>query len=227
MHLRNKVAGIVLAGGSGTRFGGNVNKVYQPLCGIPVINYSIKAFDLHSEVDEIIVVIREGDEEYLGEVTASKPLKIIHGGSSRSQSVFNGLMATKADIVLIQDGARPFLKQYYITDLLEVLDDYPGATMGMRSKDTIKIAFENQLVQRTTKRTNTWMVQTPQCFKREDLVNAHLNYIGPEPTDDCMMLERQKKDVKIVSGDDTNIKITTRNDMFYAEYLLKEKIFVE
>lgn len=226
MHLKKSVAGIVLAGGSGTRFGGAMNKVYMPLNGMPIIHYSLHALDNHPDVDEIILVVREGEENLVGNPVLRKPFKVIHGGASRSQSVFNGIMATKADIVIIQDGARPFLKEYYITDCLNAIDDYPGATVGMRTKDTVKIAFENQLVQRTTKRTNTWLVQTPQCFRREDLVGAHLNYIGPEPTDDCMMLERQKKDVMVISGDDTNIKITTKTDMFYAEYLLKEKIFV-
>ncbi|MBQ9387155.1 MAG: 2-C-methyl-D-erythritol 4-phosphate cytidylyltransferase [Lachnospiraceae bacterium] len=226
MHLRKSVAGILLAGGNATRFGGSINKVYLPLGGKPVISYSLEALDSHPEIDELIIVVREGEDSMIDTSRLRKPFKVIHGGSSRRGSVLNALMATDADLIVIQDGARPFLREYYITDCLNALDDYPGATIAVRSKDTVKIAFENQLVQRTPKRTNTWLVQTPQCFRRSDLVKAHLEYTGVEATDDCMMLEYFRKDVLLVSGDDTNIKITTKNDFSYAEYLLKEKIFV-
>ena len=223
MHLKKKVTAILLAGGSATRFGGGLNKVYLPMDGKPVIHYSLEALDSHNEIDDIVVVIREGEEGLIGQPILKKPWKIVYGGRTRSESVFNGLMATNSELVVIQDGARPFLKSYYITDCLNALDDYDGATVGIRSKDTVKIAFENQLISRTPVRTNTWLVQTPQCFKRDVLVECHMLYSGPEATDDCMLLEKQKKDVLIISGEDTNIKITTKSDLLYAEYILQEK----
>lgn len=222
MHLRKTVAGILLAGGSATRFGGSVNKVYLPLGGKSIISYSLDALDSHPEIDELIIVVREGEEQMMNTDRLRKPFKVIHGGSSRRGSVLNALMATDADYVVIQDGARPFLKEYYITDCLNALEDYPGTTIAVRSKDTVKIAYENQLVARTTVRTNTWLVQTPQAFRRSDLLSAHLEYTGIEATDDCMMLEKFRKDVLLISGEDTNIKITTKSDFALAEFILKD-----
>ena len=226
MHLRKKVAAIVLAGGTGSRFGGTGNKVYQPLNGKPVIMYSLEAFDSHPEVDEIIIVIREGEEDMLGRPALKKPYRIVTGGASRRESVYNGITATRADIVLIQDGARPFLKAYYITDCLKAIESHPGATIAVRSKDTVKLSYENNLVMRTTNRTNTWLVQTPQCFHRLVLVHAHEIFGPDDPTDDCVMLEKAKREVMLVSGDDTNIKITTRSDMILAEHILSEYRYV-
>ena len=223
MHLGKTVAGIVLAGGTGSRFGGSMNKVYLSLRGLPVINYSINAMDAHPEIDEIVIVVKEGEEALLAPGALHKPFRIVTGGATRRQSVWNAVNATGADYVVIQDGARPFLKAYYISDCLTALEDYPAAAIGVRTKDTVKLAYENQLVMRTTNRMNTWLVHTPQCFVRDELIRAHLAYEGPEPTDDCMMMEYAKKSVMLVSGDYTNIKITTRSDMKYAEHIVDEK----
>lgn len=227
MHLKKSVAAILLAGGSATRFGGTKNKVYMPLAGRPIISYSLRALDSHVEIDEIIIVVREGEERQLGELNLTKPYKIVYGGVTRRESVYHGLQATEADIVLIHDGARPFLKSYYISDCINVMDDYPGATIAIRSKDTVKLSYENQLVMRTTNRTNTWLVQTPQCFNRETLLYAHENFGDREATDDCMMLEYFRNPVKLISGDETNIKITTKNDLMLAEFILQEKQYLQ
>jgi len=231
MHLKKSVAGILLAGGSATRFGGTRNKVYLPIDGRAVLAYSLQALDAHPEIDEIIVVIREGEDESFNslvrsKIKSTKPLKVVYGGNSRRESVYNGLNATKADYVVIQDGARPFLKDYYITDCLRALEDYPGVAIATRSKDTVKLAYENGLVMRTTNRANTWLVQTPQCFRRDELVDVHVRFGSKEATDDCMMLEAFKKPVLLISGDENNIKITTRSDLFLAEYIRKENQYL-
>lgn len=223
MHLRKTVAGIVLAGGTGSRFGGAMNKVYLQLRGLPVINYSINAMDQHMEIDEIVIVVKDGEQSLLDPGQLHKPFRIVTGGASRRQSVWNGINATGADYIVIQDGARPFLKAYYISDCLKALEEYPAAAVGVRSRDTVKLAYENQLVMRTTNRMNTWLVHTPQCFHRDELIKAHLSYQGPDPTDDCMIMEYAKKNVKLISGDYTNIKITMRSDMKYAEHIVDEK----
>ena len=221
MHYRKTVAAVIVAAGQGTRFGGSVNKVYQPLAGKPVIEYSIEVFDRHPEIDEIVLVVREGEESLTEGLSTITPVRKIFGGASRKESVHNGLLATYADIVLIHDGARPFVKESYITDCLTAMDEFHGATMAIRARDTVKIADSNNIVERTTDRAHTWLIQTPQCFRRETILLGHdtvANDIGV--TDDCQLLESMGYDVKLIPGDETNLKITSRNDIILAlDYL--------
>ena len=97
-----------------------------------------------------------------------------------------------------------------------------GATIGVKSKDTIKIADENNIIIETTKRANTWIIQTPQCFDREILLSLHNKYRNEECTDDCMLLEKCYYEVKIIEGDYTNIKITTYEDINIISELINK-----
>lgn len=103
-----------------------------------------------------------------------KPISIIIGGSSRQESVFNAINASKADIVVIHDGARPMVKQEYIENSLLELDKYLGTSIAVKSKDTIKITDSDGIVIESTNRENTWIIQTPQCFDRQILLDAHI-----------------------------------------------------
>lgn len=226
MHLKKKVAAIVLAGGSATRFGASVNKVYLSLNEKPVINYSLEAFDSIPEIDEIILVIRRGDEAMTAGLMIRKPFRTVYGGTTRKESVYNGITATNADIVLVHDGARPFLRSYYITDCLKAMDRYAGATIAVHPKDTVKLSYENHLVMRTTNRSNTWLVQTPQCFYRDVLIEAHQKYRDADVTDDCTLLEMDKRPVFLILGDDTNIKLTTKSDLILAERIIAERDYL-
>ena len=142
-----------------------------------------------------------------------KKIDIVFGGSTRQQSVYNSIKDTKADIVIIHDGARPAIKQEYISECIESMEDFKGATVGVKSKDTIKIADDNNIVTSTTKRSNTWIIQTPQCFDRKILLDMHEKFKSEEVTDDCMLLEKGEHKVKIIEGDYTNIKVTTAEDI--------------
>ncbi|MCD8148578.1 MAG: 2-C-methyl-D-erythritol 4-phosphate cytidylyltransferase, partial [Clostridiales bacterium] len=152
----------------------------------------------------------------------AKPVTYTVGGVTRAESVRRGLAASAGEIVLIHDGARPMIRDSYVTHCVEAMADFPGATMAVRSKDTIKLGDDRDVVTATTERPHTWVVQTPQCFRRKVLEEAHERY-GSDPgiTDDCMLLELCGQDVKLVEGDYTNIKVTTPEDLTLAEAFLR------
>lgn len=221
MTQKKKVAAILLAGGSGTRFGADKNKVYVEALGQPIFQYSLDVFAAHPRVDEIILVAKAGEEDFLARLTCAKHRRVVTGGDTRQESVLHGLLATDADIVLIHDGARPLVKASYIDACLDAIESCSGASVAVRSKDTIKLADENGIVQMTTKRANTWLIQTPQCFDRKLLLEAHEAQKGnPEITDDCMLLELVGERVQLVEGDYTNIKVTTPEDLALVESFL-------
>ena len=216
--ISNKtVAGIILVAGNSTRFGQNRNKNFEIVNGKTILSYSIDAFNNNTYIDNIIVVIKEDDrnavQRIIDEEEASKKIDIVLGGSSRQESVYNAIKTTSSDIVIIHDGARPAIKQEYINKAIEEMNNFKGVTIGVKSKDTIKITDDNGIVINSTKRSNTWVIQTPQCFDRKILLELHEKYKKTEVTDDCMLLEKGGYAVKILEGEYTNIKVTTYSDM--------------
>ena len=138
--------------------------------------------------------------------------------------MLNAIMLSDFDIVVIQDGSRPMLKPEYIENSLLELNQFSGTSIAVKSKDTIKITDDNGTVIESTKRENTWEIQTPQCFDRKILVNAHLKQKDSENiTDDCILLENMGYKIKLVPGDYTNIKITTTEDMKVLKEIIKEQ----
>jgi len=212
-----KVTAIILIAGNSTRYGQNRNKNFEDINGRPVFSYSLKEFDTNSYVDDIILAVKADEAEVVKEKLqkedVNKEIKIVVGGSSRAESVYNSIKSTNSDIVIIHDGARAAIKQEYISKCIEEMDKFKGATVGVKAKDTIKITDDEGVVIDTTKRSNTWIVQTPQCFDRNILLEMHEKYKNEEVTDDCMMLEKGNYKIKILQGDYTNIKITTYEDL--------------
>lgn len=227
MILNKTVTGIILVAGNSTRFGQNRNKNFELINGKTILAYSINAFDKNQYIDNIIVVIKQDDEETVHKIIKQeeidKKTDIVFGGKSRKESVYNAIKNTKSDIVIIHDGARPVIKQEYINSTLEEMSNFKGVTIGVKSKDTIKITDDNGIVINTTKRSNTWIIQTPQCFNRETLISLHEKYKQTEVTDDCMLLEKDGVDIKIIEGDYTNIKVTTYEDINIIREFLEVK----
>ena len=130
-------------------------------------------------------------------------------------------------MVLIHDGARPLVTERMLEDCLAALEEADGATIATPSRDTVKLADEEGYAEATTDRSRTWLVQTPQAFYREELLALHRALgDGPERgqiTDDCMLLERAGRRVKLVPGRRENIKITTPEDRELAEFYLKKE----
>lgn len=217
MILNKKVTAIILVAGNSTRFGQNRNKNFELINGKSILSYSINAFNKNQYIDNIIVVIKQDDKETVEEIinkeNVLKKLDIVTGGNSRQESVYNAIKNTTSEIVIIHDGARPAIKQKYINSEIEGMSNFKGVTVGVKSKDTIKITDDNGIVLNTTKRSNTWIIQTPQCFDRQILLDLHEKYKDTEVTDDCMLLEKGGYKIKIIEGDYTNIKVTTYEDI--------------
>ena len=218
-----KVTGIILAAGNSTRFGQNKNKNLFEINGKPIISHSIEAFNATKEVNDIILVIKDEERKYFDDIVKNinlnKPLKFVNGGSSRKSSVYNALCETNCDFVVIHDGARPNVKPEFMGSLLKAMKEYKGATVAVKSKDTIKICDDSQVVTSTTNRQNTWLIQTPQCFDMKVLKQAHEKFERDDTsiTDDCMVLEKCGYKIKVIEGDYSNIKVTTYDDMNVIE----------
>lgn len=220
------VTAVILVAGNSTRYGQNRNKNFENIQGKPVMLYSLEEFHKNRYIDNIIIGAKEEEipiiKNILQKEQFTKPIDIIVGGNSRQQTVYHCIQQTEADIVVIHDGARPAIKQEYINQCIESMKEFEGATVGVPSKDTIKITDENNVVVQSTQRSNTWIVQTPQCFERKILLDMHEKYKQEEMTDDCMLLEKNKNKVKILEGDYTNIKITTYEDLEIMKKIIRK-----
>lgn len=224
------VSGIILAGGSSTRYGTGENKTLVELLGRPVLEYSLRVFMAAAVVDEVILAARAGEEATLRALAESlspeKPVTVVTGGKDRAESVQNALTAAKGERVLIHDGARPLVTKELLEDCLAALAQADGAAVAVASPDTVKLTGADGYVERSTDRSRTYLIQTPQAFYREKLLALHRALgNGPERgriTDDCMLLERAGRRVKLVPGRRENIKITTPADRELAEFYLKK-----
>ncbi len=219
------VTGIILVAGNSTRFGKNTNKNFEKINNKYIIEYSLDEFLKNDNINDILIAAKREEFEFINKIISAKnnkPIRLIEGGKTRQESVFNCICKTNADIVIIQDGARPLIKQEYINKCIETMNKYCGATIAVKSKDTIKISNDDGVVINSTNRKNTWIIQTPQCFKRDILLEAHEKFKNNEEiTDDCMLLELLKKDVKLIEGDYENIKVTTLSDINLVREFLK------
>ncbi len=222
------VTSVILVAGNSTRFGQNRNKNFESLNGKTVVSYSLQAFNENAYVDDIIIGAKDAErgilEKILEKTQLNKPIKIVTGGKSRQETVYHCIQETDSDIVIIHDGARPAIKQKYISQCIESMKQFKGATVGVRSKDTIKVTNDKNIVICSTKRSNTWVIQTPQCFNRKTLLSLHEKYQEEKVTDDCMLLEMNQDKVKIIEGDYTNLKITTYEDISLLKEFIKNSL---
>ena len=220
--IKKKVTFILAAAGQGKRMNLDSPKQFLDYKGEPLFYSSLKlAFD-NKYIDDIIIVTNKENLNYMREYSQNKNLLskvkyIVEGGSERQYSIYNAIKKIEdTDIVIIQDAARPFLKDKYIEESLKKLDnDCDGVIIGVKCKDTVKIIGENGIVLGTPNRNNLIMVHTPQTFKFEILKKAH--QVAEEKnilaTDDASLVEMISGKVKIVYGDYDNIKITVQEDL--------------
>ncbi len=214
-----KINAIIPAGGNSSRFG-NSNKLLEKISDKTVIEYTIEAF-LKSNVDEIIICANVSIMDELNLLFANKPkIKIIEGGKTRQQSVFNGLKFSECDYVLIHDAARPMITTELINQTIEMVKDVSALTVATKTIDTIK-EVENGIIVRTVNRAKLYNTQTPQAFSYNLILSAHRQLVGHNFTDDAGMLEELGERVFIVDGSYKNIKITTQSDIEIAKVYLK------
>ncbi|MBV1916443.1 MAG: bifunctional 2-C-methyl-D-erythritol 4-phosphate cytidylyltransferase/2-C-methyl-D-erythritol 2,4-cyclodiphosphate synthase [Sphingomonadaceae bacterium] len=208
---------IILAAGSGTRVGGDVPKQFRSIRGRSLIAHCYDAFRSHPAIDEIVIVIAEGQEEMAGMALGDRPLpRFITGGASRRQSVQNALAALKSegrtDRVLIHDAARPFLSSAVIARLLSALDAADGAIPALPVVDTIARDDAGMLGD-TAARDTLRRIQTPQAFHFAAILAAHDRWPSTaEATDDAQMLHAVGKNVALVEGDEALKKLTFPED---------------
>lgn len=220
------VTGIILLAGNSTRYNKGYNKNLEILDNQPVFMYSLKAFLNNKLINDIILVVRYEDkkeiESYLNNITLNKKVNLIIGGLSRMESVYNGIINSTSDLVVIHDGARPLIKDSYITKGIESMNKYLGAVTSVKVKDTIKITNNYGEIVSSTNRDYTYIGQTPQTFNRQLLLELHQKYKNNlDITDDSMLFEKEGYKIKIIEGDYTNIKITTEEDLELAKIFLK------
>jgi 2-C-methyl-D-erythritol 4-phosphate cytidylyltransferase len=223
------ISAVIVAAGRGTRMNSDINKQYINICGVPVLARTIKAFQECSLVDEIIVVVNQDDIVYCKKYVIdlykfNKVTQLVAGGDTRQQSVLNGLNSIhpNSEIVLIHDGARPFIKPEIIINSIASASDFGAACVAVPVKDTIKRSgvIEGQhFIAETIPRETLWLIQTPQTFRSPLIKEAHLKAAseGFEGTDDSVLVERLGIPVKIVMGNYDNIKITTNEDLIIGE----------
>lgn len=217
---------IILAGGKGKRMGGEVSKQFIQVKKKPILYYTIRRFQECKEIDNIILVLPKDEIEYCKkeviEKYSLKVDKIVSGGKERQDSVYNGLKEVKnSEIVLIHDGARPFVNKRIIEDGIRFARKYGAAAPGVMPKDTVKIKDESSFSKSTPNRENLVAIQTPQIFKKEIICSCHekIKNENINVTDDTMVVEFYGEKVYLYNGDYTNIKITTPEDLILAEYL--------
>ena len=221
------VSAVIAAAGSSTRMKSEIPKIFLPLCGKPVLSYSLEIFDRCDRIGEIILVARDED---LDAVTAlcvklRKPFRTVTGGATRFESVQRGIAACSEDsaYVAIHDAARPLLCG---KDLARVLDDaetYGAATLSTRMKDTVKLAGEGNRIESTPPRERLYAVQTPQVFEMKRYLEAVRKAGSADYTDDCQLLESAGYPVYLTDGAYTNLKITTQEDLLFAEAVLRRE----
>lgn len=218
---------IIVAGGSGSRMNMNINKQFIKINEKEVIAHTIDKFYKNEYIDEIILVVKEDEIDYFNKNIINKygykNIKIALGGKERQDSVYNGLKIVdkNCDMVLVHDGARPFVSKEIIKKA--VTETKKASVIGVRVKDTIKVVNNNEIIS-TPNRNTLWAIQTPQTFKYDLLKIAYEkayeeNFYG---TDDSSLVENLGEKVNIIDGSYENIKITTKEDLNMAYQIIKE-----
>ena len=215
-----KAAAIIVAGGSGKRFGSKKPKQFLTLAGKPMFMRSVETFAGIKEFKQIILVV---PKQYL-KTSRSKKHITVEGGKERFNSVQNGLAAVSKDIdfIAVHDAARPLISKRDILAVLNKAAKCSAAIVVEKTKDTIKTA-KNNFVTGTLDRTLLWNVQTPQIFKAGLLKKVYSKKISTKTTDDSMLVEKAGVKVAIVETTSPNFKITTQQDFELAKLILKRK----
>ena len=227
-----KCTAIVLAAGQGKRMGTSVQKQYLEIAGKPVLYYSLQTFEKSHLIDEVILVVGEGQKEYCEQEIIvkfgfRKIKKIVQGGKERYHSVWNGLNEVNGEgYVFIHDGARPFVSEEILKRAYEEVVVHQACVVGMPVKDTIKIVDAEEFTESTPNRDRLWLIQTPQVFENSLVKRAYAKLMEQEDiqvTDDAMVVEQMLHHrVKLVKGSYENIKITTPEDLEIASVFVEK-----
>ncbi|GMQ63155.1 2-C-methyl-D-erythritol 4-phosphate cytidylyltransferase [Vallitalea maricola] len=223
---------IIPAAGKGKRMKHDKSKQYIEIDGKPILAYTIDAFEKCDEIQNIILVVGKEEVDYcrkeiVEKYKFQKIIAILEGGKERQDSVYEGIkkVPEDSDIVLIHDGARPFVGAEQIKQTIDNGIRYGACVLGVKVKDTIKVVDDDNNIVDTPNRNNLWAIQTPQTFKKELITLAYQkaqndNYCA---TDDSMLVEKYLDiKIKMVEGIYSNIKITTTEDLVIAKNFIHQ-----
>ena len=221
---------IITAAGQGTRIGGKRAKQFLELADVPIIIHTMRRFEQCKDIQEVIVTLPSADTARFLELASKyglrKVARVVQGGATRAESVWNGLKSVRAvtaEIIAVHDGVRPFVTTEEISLTVQKANETGAAILAAPVTDTIK-EVENEKIVHTRERSKLWRALTPQCFRydilRRAFENAHDKKLNA--TDDSAMVEAIGVSVSIVEGNPRNIKITHKEDLKIAELLLKD-----
>jgi 2-C-methyl-D-erythritol 4-phosphate cytidylyltransferase len=223
---------VVLAAGEGRRIGGNTSKSFLPLAGRPLVLRTLDQVFSARTVKNVVLVIAAHEIARCETLISSDGAlrgcswQLQVGGATRQQSAKRGLekIGSDTDIVVIHDGARPFVSGGLIDRCVECAADKGAVVVGLPASDTIKMVSRDRQILSTPERSSLWEIQTPQVFQRALIVEAHeqADRKGIEVTDDAMLVERLGKPVYVIDGERTNFKITVPEDVWLAETWIRE-----
>ncbi len=224
-----RVAALIPAAGRGKRMAEETPKAFISMGGAPLFTYALQKFEVCSQVQEVVLLVPDENavrraEEIVRQAGFQKVVRIITGGAERQDSVYRGLKAleSQTDIVLIHDGARPFVPVELIRRTVEETRVWKSVVAAIPVRDTIKDIAPDGWVRKTLERQGLWEIQTPQGFMFPLLLEAYerARAEGFYGTDDAALVERLGRPVKVIQGDRLNIKITTREDLILGGAIL-------
>ena len=228
---KSKCVAIIVAAGNGTRMKSEGSKQFITILGNPLISYTLKVFEDCNEIDEIVIVAREADIIEMKDIAEAfeitKVKKIVSGGETRQASVYSGLCAVPndAEIVVIHDGARPFIKDFHLKAVIEETKLSGAAAVGVKVKDSIKKVDINNYITNTIDREYVWAIQTPQSFTYSLIMKAYEFALenNVKATDDTELARVVGAKAKMLEGSYDNIKVTSPDDIYIAERILGKK----
>lgn len=219
------VAIIVAAGDAGPKNG--FDRIFGDLAGKPILAHCIAAFEGCAAVHEIIVVANAASLarawNLVKEQMWRKVTKIVPGGSRRQDSVAAGLKEVgDCGWVMIHDGSRPLVDNQQILDCLSAAQQHGAAILAVPTRDAVKMVSAERMVRATPDRSTIWLTQTPQCFRKDLIIQGYRDAFG-DVNDDSVLIERQNQPVKVCLGDYTNVKITTEEDLEFAQSFIRRR----
>lgn len=221
-----KIGVVIAAAGTGKRMGGSVKKQFLLLQNKPVLLHTLALFVGRKEISEIVIVTGLEDLEKTRNLVKEYPfVQVVPGGKERQDSVFSGLKSLKdCDYAFVHDGARPFVSREAIDRLIETMRNTQAVVLAVPVKDTIKQVDDQGVVVNTPPRKSLWAVQTPQAFHLPVIMDAYIQAekAGYYGTDDASLVEFNGGKVSVVMGEYTNIKLTTPDDLWLGEMILRK-----
>lgn len=220
---------IIVAAGRGTRMGTKESKQYLQLADKPILVHTLELFQSMESVKQAVLVVGSDDVErcrsWVLQYGITKVTAVVAGGKERQHSVYCGLKELTCDWVMVHDGVRPLVTAEAVLACCAKAEQSGASVLAVPVKDTIKQVNEAGVIVSTPDRRSLWAIQTPQAFRRVLLLEAHERAFAEQfvGTDDAMVVERMGVSVAVAEGEYTNIKITTPEDLPWAEFLLAKR----